>query len=70
MTPMLSKQCSTHPIFPHDLKNLFSKKISSEENENFCKIPTNEEILKTIKQLPSSKYPGPYDFMDFFSKQL
>lgn len=59
---------SSNPSFPSDLENLFPSKISELDNELLCSIPLEEEILSTIKQISSSKFPGPDDFTGFFYK--
>ncbi|KAG6693248.1 hypothetical protein I3842_10G159900, partial [Carya illinoinensis] len=55
---------SSHPIFPIEPENPFPKKISTEDNASLCKVPSDEEILATIKQIPSSKSPSPDGFTE------
>lgn len=59
---------TTSPDLSGSLEALFPEKISDAQNEILCKIPTDEEILNTLKQTPSSKAPEPDGFTGLFYK--
>lgn len=59
---------SSKTYFPNDLENLLPNKLSSHDNETFCRILDDEESPLTIKQTPSSKSLGLDGFTDIFYK--
>lgn len=77
-TPMRSPLCSLiistisskQQILNHPRTLTISskKKILAQENKILCKIPTEEEILNTIKQTPSTKAPRLDGFARLFYK--
>lgn len=56
------------PEIADEIESLFPNKISESENDFLCKIPSDEEILSTIKQIPSSKIAGLDRFTSLFYK--
>jgi hypothetical protein len=51
------------------LQNLFPPVISAEENQILCSIPTEDEVVKALSSLGSSKAPGPDGFTALFYKK-
>lgn len=49
--------------------DLFSSSISEEENLHLCSIPTEEEVIKALSSLGSTKALGPYGFTALFYKK-
>lgn len=61
----ISSNASSHS----GLEDLFPEKISEMDNNFLCEIPTDDEIISTFKQTPSTKAPGPDGFIGLFYKQ-
>ncbi|XP_042950095.1 uncharacterized protein LOC122282210 [Carya illinoinensis] len=59
---------STNPSFPENLENLFVSQISGEENDILIAIPSDDEILGALKQIPNNKAPGPDGMTGLFFK--
>jgi hypothetical protein len=60
---------STSPIADEELQNLFPPVIFAEENLILCSIPTEDEVVKALSSLGSSKAPGPDGFTSLFYKK-
>lgn len=59
---------TSNPMIQSDLDDLFLEKKSEFDNQFLCKIPTEKEILSTLKQTPSTKALGPDGFTCLFYK--
>lgn len=59
---------SSEPSESMDFDDLFPHKITTIDNEFLCRIPDDEEIVSTLKQIPSSKAPRPDGFTELFYK--
>jgi hypothetical protein len=57
---------SANPQFPHELEGLIENVISTEENENLCRVPSAEEIRTIVFEMHSLKAPGPDGFPGLF----
>uniref|UniRef100_A0A2N9FPZ2 Reverse transcriptase domain-containing protein n=1 Tax=Fagus sylvatica TaxID=28930 RepID=A0A2N9FPZ2_FAGSY len=55
--------------FPPDLEGLVPHSITTEENEELCRIPTPQEIKKALFDMPTLKAPGPDGFPVLFYKK-
>lgn len=59
---------TTNPSLGLDLESLFPKKVTKQNNDFLCKIPSEDEILHTRRQTPSIKALGPNGFTSLFYK--
>ena len=57
---------SVHPQFPQSLEGLIEAVISEEENNNLCKVPSENEIRMIVFEMHPLKAPGPDGFPDLF----
>jgi hypothetical protein len=65
----ISLFASSKPAIDNDLLNLFDTSISSEENQEICALPSEQEILSALSSIGSSKAPGPDGFTALFYKK-
>jgi len=56
------------PNIPKNLENLINMCIFDDENEELCRVPTREEINRTIFEMKSLKALGPDGFPTLFYK--
>uniref|UniRef100_A0A2N9EYL8 Reverse transcriptase domain-containing protein n=1 Tax=Fagus sylvatica TaxID=28930 RepID=A0A2N9EYL8_FAGSY len=59
LTHFTSQFCEEEVDFPTNLEELIPNSISDSENEELCRIPTPQEIKKTLFDMSAQKSPGP-----------
>lgn len=59
---------SFNPTIHSKMDELLPNKVSDLENQFLCKIPSDQKILSTLKQTPSTKAPSPDGFTGLFYK--
>uniref|UniRef100_A0A803PT85 Reverse transcriptase domain-containing protein n=1 Tax=Cannabis sativa TaxID=3483 RepID=A0A803PT85_CANSA len=55
---------SSHPIMDADFMELYDTKVLTQENEDFCRVPSFSEIKAAVYNLHPLKAPGPDGFQE------
>jgi hypothetical protein len=69
LTHFTSQFCEEEVDFPTNLEELIPNSISDSENEELCRIPTPQEIKKTLFDMSAQKSPGPDGLPVLFYKK-